>query len=278
VLDGCVPEPSAVTEGLRLDDFASTAVGPRMALAVVRLTPGSTHGEVSTVVRRALAAVLSLVALVGGSPAQAVSVPGPAVVRDINLGPQARFGTSAVADGKVFFTNVDSTRHELWRTDGTPSGTVRLARFRPGINELTDGGGQLLFSADDGSHGRDLWRSDGTAAGTMIVADLVPGGGGSNPANLAAVGADVFFSVTAPTAGLWRSDGGRRWFRRTRTRCCTSRTTRGCCSSGHRVPPGTRFGAATAVPRAPAHRPTRPPLLLRLGDTSERERRASRLR
>lgn len=157
--------------------------------------------------RRVLAAVLSLVALVGGSPAQAVSVPGPAVVRDINIGPQARFGSSAVAAGMVFFTKIDSTRHELWRTDGTPSGTVRLARFHPGINELTDGGDHLLFSADDGSHGRELWRSDGTAAGTVLVDDLVPGGGGSNPANLAAVGADVFFAVTAPTAGLWRSDG-----------------------------------------------------------------------
>ena len=157
--------------------------------------------------RRVLATVLSLVALVAGFPATALSIPAPTVVRDINTGPQARFGSSAVVAGMVFFTKIDSSRHELWRTDGTPSGTVRLARFRPGITELTDGGGQLLFSADDGSHGRELWRSDGTAAGTVLVDDLVPGGEGSNPSDLAAVGADVFFAATAPTAGLWRSDG-----------------------------------------------------------------------
>ena len=40
---------------------------------------------------------------------------------------------------------------------------------------LTNVGGTLFFSADDGTHGSELWKSDGTAAGTVLVKDINPG-------------------------------------------------------------------------------------------------------
>ena len=39
---------------------------------------------------------------------------------------------------------------------------------------LTDVGGTLFFTADDGTHGRELWKSDGTRAGTVLVKDIDP--------------------------------------------------------------------------------------------------------
>src|SRR5207253_7736420 len=64
------------------------------------------------------------------------------------------------AGGLVYFTASESTNgSELWRTDGTAAGTVRVADINPGTSDslpvnLTALNGKLLFSADDGSHGR----------------------------------------------------------------------------------------------------------------------------
>ncbi len=35
--------------------------------------------------------------------------------------------------------------------------------------ELTDVGGVLYFTADDGDLGRELWKSEGTPGGTVMV-------------------------------------------------------------------------------------------------------------
>lgn len=57
---------------------------------------------------------------------------------------------------------------ELWKSDGTPDGTVGVKDINPTGNAivrlngwLTDVGGVLHFAANDGVSGTELWRSDG---------------------------------------------------------------------------------------------------------------------
>lgn len=112
---------------------------------------------------------------------------------------------------------------ELWKTDGTTSGTVLIKDIKSGSGNsiATTGGmsfvnsnGTLFFTADDGINGTELWKSDGTAAGTMMVKDIRPGmtgsfPNGSNPNNFLDINGTLFFSATDGINGseLWKSDG-----------------------------------------------------------------------
>lgn len=121
--------------------------------------------------------------------------------------------------GKLFFAaNFADGRRELWKSDGTSTGTVKTFPPLPGpyfasnLTELTPVGTRLFFVVDDAVHGKDLWVTEGTTASTRLVKDLGPAD--ASPYNLTAVGDHVlFFRYIPETSGspsrqeLWRSDG-----------------------------------------------------------------------
>jgi ELWxxDGT repeat protein len=103
---------------------------------------------------------------------------------------------------------------ELWVSDGTSGGTVRVKDIWPGVDSASPGfiqvmNGKLYFAATDGHHGRELWVSDGLAKGTTLLKDLTPGAGGSKPENLTATAGLLFFSADTPGRGRepWVSNG-----------------------------------------------------------------------
>jgi ELWxxDGT repeat protein len=150
---------------------------------------------------------------------------GTVLVRDINPGSAGSFAAppSLAAsltnvNGVVFFAADDGVHGvELWRSDGTAGGTQLVSDINAGGNPpasssprfLTNVNGTLLFSADDGVHGRELWRSNGAAAGTTIVSDIFPGGTSGLPYYLINVNGTLFFNAQDDVHGpeLWRSDG-----------------------------------------------------------------------
>jgi ELWxxDGT repeat protein len=157
---------------------------------------------------------------------------GTGLVKDINPGPAGSsqyFGGPFLAEavdygGSYFFTATDGTgATDLWKSDGTDAGTVRVKHFDgiPGPGQLTVVNGTLYFVAADLAHGAELWKSDGTEAGTVMVKDLNPGGSpapfpgmptapsSSNPAALTDVNGTLYFVADDGVHGaeLWKSDG-----------------------------------------------------------------------
>jgi ELWxxDGT repeat protein len=149
----------------------------------------------------------------------------PYLVKDLNTGPATEpqpifTGSEPAAAGNVLYFSAGDATHgvELWRSDGTAEGTVRLTDVCPGRcdsnpSEIEVAGGRIFFLADDGVSGRELWQSDGTPGSERRVRDLCPGPCSANPAKLAALDDPLLFLATGADGRqrqLWRSNGARR--------------------------------------------------------------------
>ncbi|MBL8812063.1 MAG: hypothetical protein JNM43_18000, partial [Planctomycetaceae bacterium] len=119
-----------------------------------------------------------------------------------------------------FIMNEDSVGVELWKSDGTVAGTVRVKDINQTVNNsshsapssLTVVNDTLFFSADDGSTGRELWKSDGTTAGTVLVKDITTGfltDSIAYQSPMVAAGSNLYFFADNGATGseLWKSDG-----------------------------------------------------------------------
>jgi ELWxxDGT repeat protein len=107
-----------------------------------------------------------------------------------------------------------ATGRELWRTDGTASGTYLVKDIEPGQGDslpliFVEMAGNYYFVAATSQTGRELWKTDGTEAGTTLVMDIYPGELSSHPSSLYAADGKLYFSATSPENGteLWTSDG-----------------------------------------------------------------------
>jgi ELWxxDGT repeat protein len=117
-----------------------------------------------------------------------------------------------IFNGMLFFSATDGIfgpehyGRELWRSDGTESGTVLVKDIGQGLGsydanpqKFTIFEDALYFFADDGSQGYEPWKSDGTEPGTVLVAN---------------VGDDTLgpFPLAADHLTFWASLNGRLYF------------------------------------------------------------------
>ena len=120
---------------------------------------------------------------------------------------------TAVQNTLYFSATTSSSGTELWKSDGTVSGTVMVKDIVSGTGSSSPAyavavGNTVYFRACD-TNGCELWKSDGTATGTVMVKDISSGSVGSNPNSLTAVGNTLYFRADDGTNGyeLWKSDG-----------------------------------------------------------------------
>ncbi|HLL04286.1 MAG TPA: ELWxxDGT repeat protein [Myxococcaceae bacterium] len=144
---------------------------------------------------------------------------GTRLVKDLTPGGEGSSLSGLTASGStlLFFRYVPETqasaeRYELWRSDGTETGTMRVKELGAGasLSSLKAlAGSTLFFVVSDPTHGTELWKSDGTQAGTGLVKDIYPGAEGGYPYGLRVVGSQLFFTAADPSHGreLWKSDG-----------------------------------------------------------------------
>ena len=117
-------------------------------------------------------------------------------------------------NGVVYFMADDGVNgKELWKSDGTASGTVLVKNIAdtdaPSYPaDFVALGSRLLFTAQNDTYGNELWLTDGTTAGTQLVKDINPTGD-SYPYQIVKSGNAIFFSAETGDYGdeLWKSDG-----------------------------------------------------------------------
>lgn len=138
------------------------------------------------------------------------------LLKDINPGVAGSSYFNFTSVGSSMFFRPDDGVHgdELWKSNGTPGGTVLVKDINPGgfgseLQEFVNCNGVLYFRADDGIHGSELWKSDGTAAGTVMVKDINPGINGSVNSSFYVSNGVLYFAADDGTHGteLWKSDG-----------------------------------------------------------------------
>ncbi|WP_188113360.1 hypothetical protein [Nocardioides humilatus] len=136
---------------------------------------------------------------VSDNPAQTSS--DPAQLTDVN--------------GTLYFTAIKNFEMELWKSDGTFAGTVKLPEslgFGTSSPDQLTAVGDLLFYRTKTSIGSDqLWKTDGTPGGTEPVGPSGPSNN-AQPGDLTDFGGTLYYregfdAPEAPAGGteLWRA-------------------------------------------------------------------------
>ncbi len=149
------------------------------------------------------------------------------LVADITAGPADTAVLDMESANGLLYISISEgpSSRALWRSDGTSTGTFKLANVLVTPNSLDVNAPKFVtvnnsvyFSAVS-SDGEELWKSNGTVAGTVMVKDIFPGSAysteygfqvfSSKPAYLTNLNGTLFFAASNAANGreLWKSDG-----------------------------------------------------------------------
>lgn len=117
------------------------------------------------------------------------------------------FVITPLGDSCYFLAHSIANGRSIWQTNGTASGTHKIASLAYGlVYSLVSSGRRLFFPGIDiNTNQVELWASDGTAMGTQQFADIYPGVNSSTPQQLTVADHKLFFVAQDGTHGreLW---------------------------------------------------------------------------
>lgn len=130
-----------------------------------------------------------------------------------SLAPEPNFTSNKIhsVNQATYFAATDGFDEELWKTDGTPAGTLQVKEISIGHafpHEFNSVSNLLIFSAQDTNNNHEPWVCDGTESGTFLLKDINPTGS-SFPKRLTPVNETLFFTAYDGTNGreLWKTNG-----------------------------------------------------------------------
>ena len=123
-------------------------------------------------------------------------------------------GSLTPGDYLLFYgdnTNPDTSGDGLFKIQG---GVLQLLKIinpagKSHVQDFTDFGDLIIFSACDAVWGCEPWITDGTSDGTELLKDINPFVGDSNPADYTLFAGEIYFSADDGRHGveLWKTDG-----------------------------------------------------------------------
>lgn len=128
---------------------------------------------------------------------------GTGLFKNISAGPGNSYvGKAADLNGMKYF----QANNQLWRSDGTPDGTVMVHPVSD-PEKLTRVGNRIFFRAD-GASGVELWVTDGSTTGTRLLREFNVESR-DRPRFLTNVNGNLIFAADDGVHGfeLWSSDG-----------------------------------------------------------------------
>ncbi len=149
------------------------------------------------------------------------SLSAQVMIKDINTGSQSSYISKIIpVNNNIFFRANDGlSGFELWKSDGTTTGTSLIKDMNPngdGLNSLFNSpfavlNNTIFFAGGDNMNGIELWKSDGTSVGTMMIKDIYPGSSTSirTPGEMVQLNGNIYFSADDGNASdeLWQTDG-----------------------------------------------------------------------
>ncbi|MGF1557140.1 T9SS type A sorting domain-containing protein [Paucihalobacter sp.] len=133
------------------------------------------------------------------------------LLKDILVSPTVNSTSSPIhwtkAGNTIYFSAFDGINgRELWKTNGSSSGTLLVKDIHPGNNSnfgpfaLTEFNNQLYFLQNNGTNGTQIWKSNGTEESTTMVSNTQIISSVSNP-SFDKADNKLFFSGFSPLYG-----------------------------------------------------------------------------